>query len=149
MTDRHGQEQFNLRSQRTEHEMRHRLTARFGALLAGALLFASTTAGAQGTQGAQQACASDIQKYCAGIPQGGGKIAECLRANEAKLTPACKAGMAKMAGMMEEVVSACEDDLHRFCAGATPGTARECLRTNFRELSMPCKRELFEAKKAS
>ena len=100
-------------------------------------------------QNAQQACAPDIAAYCAGIPQGGGKIAACLRANEAKLSPACKAGMAKMAGMMKEVVSACEDDMHRFCAGAAPGTAKECLRTNFRELSLPCKRELFEAKKAS
>jgi len=83
-----------------------------------------------------------------GCSQGGGKVAACLRANEAKLSPGCKQGMAKMAGMMKEVVGACEDDMHRFCAGAAPGTARECLRTNFRELSMPCKRELFEAKKA-
>jgi len=56
--------------------------------------------------------------------------------------------MMQMAGMMKEVVEACEDDLHRFCAGTPPGTAKECLRANFRELSMPCKRELFEAKKA-
>jgi hypothetical protein len=48
---------------------------------------------------------------------------------------------------MKEVVQACEDDLHRYCAGAAPGTARECLRTNFRSLSMHCKHELFEAKK--
>jgi len=30
---------------------------------------------------------------------------------------------------------------------AAHGTAKECLRTNFRSLSMHCKRELFEAKK--
>jgi hypothetical protein len=100
-------------------------------------------------QTAQQACAGDIAAYCPGIPQGGGKIAACLRANETKLSPACKDGMAKMAVMMKEVVAACEDDLHRYCAGAAPGTAKECLRTNFRELSPPCKRELFEAKKGS
>jgi len=99
-------------------------------------------------QTAQQACAGDIAAYCPGIPQGGGKIAACLRANETKLSPACRQGMAQMTGMMKEVVAACEDDLHRFCAGAAPGTARECLRANFREVSAPCKRELFEAKKA-
>ncbi len=99
-------------------------------------------------QGAQQACAPDIAQFCVGIPQGGGKIAQCLRANEPKLSPACRQGMMQMAGMMKEVVQACEDDMHRFCAGAAPGTAKECLRANFRELSMPCKRELFEAKKA-
>jgi hypothetical protein len=99
-------------------------------------------------QNAQQACAADIAQYCPGIPQGGGKIAQCLRANQQKLMPVCRQGMAKMAGMMKEVVQACEDDMHRYCAGAAPGTAKECLRANFRELSMPCKRELFEAKKA-
>ena len=99
-------------------------------------------------QGAQQACAGDIATYCQGIPQGGGKIAQCLRANQQKLSPACRQGMGQMATMMKEVVSACEDDMHRYCAGAAPGTAKECLRANFRELSLPCKRELFEAKKA-
>ena len=99
-------------------------------------------------QNAQQVCAGDIATYCAGIPQGGGKIAQCLRANQPKLMPACREAMGKMAGMMKEVVQACEDDMHRYCAGAAPGTAKECLRANFRELSLPCKRELFEAKKA-
>jgi hypothetical protein len=99
-------------------------------------------------QNAQQVCAGDIATYCPGIPQGGGKIAQCLRANQPKLMPACREAMGKMAGMMKEVVQACEDDMHRYCAGAAPGTAKECLRANFRELSIPCKRELFEAKKA-
>ncbi len=99
-------------------------------------------------QNAQQACAPDIQAYCAGVPQGEGRIAKCLRANEQKLSPACRQGMAQMAAMMKEVVRACEDDMHRYCAGAAPGTAKECLRANFGELSLPCKRELFEAKKS-
>ncbi len=99
-------------------------------------------------QNAQQACAPDIRTYCAGVQQGEGRIAKCLRANEQKLSPACRQGMAQMAAMMKEVVQACEDDLHRYCAGAAPGTAKECLRANFRQLSGGCKRELFEAKKA-
>jgi Spy/CpxP family protein refolding chaperone len=110
-----------------------------------AMLCLSTMATAQG---AQQACAADINAYCKGVPQGGGAIAKCLRENQQKLSPGCKQGMAGMASMMKEVVGACEDDMHRFCAGAAPGTAKECLRANFRELSMGCKRELFEAKKA-
>jgi len=115
------------------------------AAVAMAMLCLSTMATAQG---AQQACAGDINAYCKGIPQGGGAIAKCLRENEQKLSPDCKRGMASMASMMKEVVGACEDDMHRYCAGAAPGTAKECLRANFRQLSMPCKRELFEAKKA-
>lgn len=99
-------------------------------------------------QNAQQVCAGDIATYCQGVQQGEGRLARCLRANEAKLSAACRQGMQKTAALMKEVVMACEDDLHRFCAGAAPGTAKECLRANFRELSLPCRRELFEAKKS-
>ena len=99
-------------------------------------------------QNAQQVCAGDIATYCQGVQQGGGQLARCLRANEAKLSTACRQGIQKTAALMKEVVMACEDDLHRFCAGAAPGTAKECLRANFRELSLPCRRELFEAKKS-
>ena len=122
----------------------HRWLA-WSVLPAACLLLGPAPASAQG---AKQACAGDIAQYCSGIPQGGGKIAQCLRANEQKLSPACRQGMMQMAGMMKEVVQSCEDDMHRYCAGAPPGTAKECLRANFRELSLPCKRELFEAKKA-
>jgi hypothetical protein len=115
------------------------------AAVAIALLCLPTMATAQS---AQQVCAGDIDAYCKGVPQGGGAIAKCLRENEQKLSPGCKRGMASMASMMKEVVGACEDDMHRYCAGAAPGAAKECLRANFRQLSPGCKRELFEAKKA-
>jgi cysteine rich repeat protein len=96
---------------------------------------------------AEQACAGDIKAFCANVPQGEGRVAQCLRANQAKLSPGCQKGMGNTATLMKEVVQACEDDVHRFCAGAAPGTIKDCLRNNFRELSFGCKRELFEAKK--
>ena len=92
------------------------------------------------------ACAPDIQQYCAGVQQGEGRIAGCLRQNAAKISPACKQAMVRTAELVKEVVGACEDDIHRYCSGAAPGTTKECLRQNFRELSFGCKRELFEAK---
>jgi DNA-binding ferritin-like protein (Dps family) len=95
----------------------------------------------------EQACAADIKTYCANVPEGDGRIAQCLKSNQQKLSPACQQGMANAAALMKEVVAACGDDLHRFCAGAAPGSARDCLKTNFRSLSFQCKRELFEAKK--
>ncbi len=116
------------------------------AIIAGLVL--SAPAPGQGQGQAAQACAPDIQAHCAGIPQGEGRIAKCLREHQQQLSPACQRGMAQAATLMKEVVAACEDDIHRYCAGAAPGTAKECLRTNFRELSFGCKRELFEAKKA-
>ena len=113
------------------------------AVFAAFALFAS----AASAQGMQSACASDIATYCKGVQQGDGKLVGCLRANEQKLSPQCKQGMQSAAGLLKEVVQACEDDVHRFCAGAAPGTTKECLRQNFRELSFGCKRELFEAAK--
>jgi hypothetical protein len=113
-------------------------------LVVGTLGFASNAASAQS---AQQACAADIQAHCAGVPQGEGRVAQCLRTHKQQLSPGCQRGMESASALMKEVVQACEDDVHRYCAGAAPGTTKECLRTNFRQLSFGCKRELFEAKK--
>ena len=113
--------------------------------LAAALMLAS---GAALAQGAQKACAPDIEKFCAGMSQGEGKLSQCLRSHKQELSPACQQGMAQMATMMKDVKQACEDDLHKYCAGTKPDGARACLRANFRELSQPCKHELLEARKA-
>ena len=114
------------------------------ALIGGASALFGDTAFAQA---AQQACAGDIKTYCAGVQQGEGRVAQCLRSHNAQLSPGCQRGMAQATTLMKEVVQACEDDVHRYCAGAAPGTTKDCLRSNFRELSFGCKRELFEAKK--
>jgi cysteine rich repeat protein len=114
-------------------------------LVSGALALLSTAAFAGK---AEQACAPDIQAYCAGIPQGGGKIAQCLRSHQQQLSPNCQQAMTAAAALMKEVAQACEDDIHQYCAGAAPGTARDCLKTNFLKLSFGCKKELFEAKRA-
>lgn len=99
-------------------------------------------------EGAKAACAGDIQKFCANVPQGGGAVAKCLRSHRADLTPDCQKGMQAVGAQLKEVAMACEDDVHRYCAGSAPGTTKECLKTHFRELSRPCKRDLFEAKRA-
>jgi cysteine rich repeat protein len=114
-------------------------------LLVAALAFLPTTVLAGS---AEQACAPDIQTYCAGVPQGGGKIAQCLRSHQQQLSPSCQQAMTAAAALMKEVVQACEDDVHQYCAGAAPGTTKDCLKTNFRKLSFGCKKELFEAKRA-
>jgi len=41
-----------------------------------------------------QACKGDINKYCKGMRPGSGKLAKCLKDNQAKLTPACKEAFA-------------------------------------------------------
>ena len=42
-----------------------------------------------------EACKEDVQKNCKGIKAGGGRILQCLKKNEATLTPQCKAEMSK------------------------------------------------------
>jgi hypothetical protein len=46
-------------------------------------------------KGVQKACEDDIMAFCAGVKPGGGRIAQCLKANESKLSPQCKAAADK------------------------------------------------------
>jgi len=44
---------------------------------------------------AADACWSDIAKHCAGIPEGGGRIAQCLIAKKTSLNDACQIAISK------------------------------------------------------
>jgi hypothetical protein len=46
---------------------------------------------------ARSACGGDISTLCAGVAPGGGRIAQCLAANAASLSPACKGVLAPFA----------------------------------------------------
>jgi hypothetical protein len=45
---------------------------------------------------AAEACWQDIEKLCANVPEGGGRIAQCLVDNKTKLRKACAATLAKL-----------------------------------------------------
>jgi hypothetical protein len=47
--------------------------------------------------GARGACKADAEKLCPGVERGHGRIAACLRQNEAQVSAACKDAMAKAA----------------------------------------------------
>jgi len=38
----------------------------------------------------RSACGEDVQSLCPGVAPGGGRIVECLVAQSAKLSPACR-----------------------------------------------------------
>ena len=42
---------------------------------------------------AADACWNDIEKHCANIPEGGGRIAQCLSAKQASLSQQCQAAV--------------------------------------------------------
>lgn len=46
--------------------------------------------------GANQACQDDIFTLCPGVPSGGGQVAQCLKANQALLSPQCAAAMSEV-----------------------------------------------------
>jgi hypothetical protein len=41
------------------------------------------------------ACQADVQKLCAGVAHGGGRIIACLQQNLDQVSPACKDALAK------------------------------------------------------
>jgi cysteine rich repeat protein len=44
------------------------------------------------------ACASDVQKLCAGVPPGGGRIIACLKQHQAEVSDGCKQAIVKAMG---------------------------------------------------
>ncbi len=41
----------------------------------------------------QAACGADIRKLCADVQPGGGRIAQCMKARDSELSPACKSAL--------------------------------------------------------
>ena len=49
----------------------------------------------QASADAQAACASDVQKLCAGVQSGGGRIIACLKQHQAEVSDGCKQAIVK------------------------------------------------------
>jgi hypothetical protein len=47
---------------------------------------------------ARAACASDVQKLCAGVPPGGGRIIACLKQHQGEVSDGCKQAIVKARG---------------------------------------------------
>lgn len=75
----------------------HNTSVRFWLVVLGALaLPLGSAATAQGAppvdrRAAEAACGGDAQRFCGPMIPDEAKIAQCLRDNREKLTPACKA----------------------------------------------------------
>jgi hypothetical protein len=81
-----------------------------------------------------QACGTDVRTFCAGISPGGGRIARCLEANAAQVSPACRAAVS---ASLHDI---CGPDIQRFCANVSAGRRTEtCLKAHINELSGSCK----------
>ena len=52
----------------------------------------------QAVADAQAACAADVQRLCAGVPPGGGRIVACIKQHQAELSDGCKQALVKAMG---------------------------------------------------
>lgn len=83
------------------------------------------------TPAPMQACRADAQKFCAGTRPGGGRLATCLQAHKADLSPACQSGV--------DTLKSCTDEVHQLCGDAGPGALRTCLKTKATQLTPACR----------
>ena len=87
-----------------------------------------------------EACRADVERLCAGIPPGGGRIHACLKANPAQVSAECKAELASVARKVREVGEACADDIASICPDVKPGggAVLRCLGDNLFSVSPGC-----------
>lgn len=112
-------------------------------MVAGAVAAFVTTARAQ-----QGACDQDIEKFCKAVQPGEGRIVECLKSNQASLSPKCAGYMKQVQQQLKQLSAACEPDVERFC-WETPigkGGLAGCLKQHSSELSPGCKTAVGKAK---
>jgi len=93
-------------------------------------------------------CSPDIQKFCADVKQGGGRIAECLKAHHPDLSTACKDKMTQVKKAVKEAHNECVGDVQKFCSNVKEGHGRiiHCLRSHQSELSSQCQSAMVNAK---
>ena len=89
----------------------------------------------------RNACRADVQKLCAGVERGEGRIARCMRDKQAELSAPCKEQMASARQRVQSAQAACKDDVQKHCAGVQPGGGRivQCLQAKQTELSQSCR----------
>jgi hypothetical protein len=121
------------------------MLAALRTLLACAL--AAGTFGATQVPPALEACAADVQRWCAEVASGHGRLLACLGEHEAEVADACRERIASLraqragAAMGPRALIACERDLKTHCPGTASGQGRlkRCLDDNAAKVSERCK----------
>jgi hypothetical protein len=99
-------------------------------------------AGGQGARaGMGGACKADFEKFCQGIPAGGGSRMQCLNDHRLDLSDDCKAKMTtnKIARQ------ACALDAAKYCPSDQGADRLKCMAANKDKLSEGCKSALSPA----
>ncbi len=101
---------------------------------------------AAGPAGAEQPCAADARRFCAG--KAPLELLSCLQAHRPDLAPACVARVEKVLVFFQQVRSDCEPDAFEHCRGTAPGLPTvECLQGRQGKLTPRCQ-EFFDRVRA-
>lgn len=94
-------------------------------------------------------CTEDIQKYCADVQPGAGRVRDCLKAHETNLSRACKEHGEEVREKVENFKDACGADLKKFCGDTQEGGGRKiaCLKRHRAELTPECATEVAQIKR--
>lgn len=97
-------------------------------------------------------CGNDVQKFCADVKPGEGRIMECLAQHESDLSQKCATHRANLRAKWEtkrkELRQACQSDIDKFCEGVEPGPGiGQCLHQHMNDLSDTCQAETQKLKK--
>jgi hypothetical protein len=93
---------------------------------------------------AEPPCAPDVRALCPDVPIGGGRIQECLKAQEAKLSEPCRRSVDELVRQSGALMASCRWDISRFCSDVAPGGTRvlACLGAHNDDLSPVCRTQL-------
>jgi hypothetical protein len=97
---------------------------------------------------ADDPCADDLRQFCPDVKPGSGRVLDCLRSNEPRLSVACRARLdanaQKAKAYIQEFGRSCRTDVDRYCPGVDPGGGRilGCLRQHQFELTPTCQGEM-------
>jgi hypothetical protein len=78
------------------------MKSRLGWMIGGALLLASSGVMAQDAMVLARACGNDIDRLCAGVPPGEGRIKACIKAHITELSAPCFDALLKAIAAMKE-----------------------------------------------
>ena len=110
-----------------------------------ASILALTRVGAMAQQSAvRQACAVEIERHCAGVQPGDGRMRACVKEHFTEFSESCKQALLSSVA----VVKACKTDVQQTCSGVQPGGGRiqACMKDHFADYSEPCRQAIITAK---
>lgn len=89
--------------------------------------------------GRMAACRTDVATLCQTAEKGSGRM-RCLKQNEAKLSPDCKATIGEMGTRGQALRQACSADAQSLCASVSRGNGGivKCLKDNLAKVSPTC-----------